>query len=178
MTDLLVPEDLWPLANRQRTGRTSVADYVRDVQKDLTLLSPHLPEKPRRIIDIGCGLAAIDVLLKRRYPDAELWLLDGDGDDPRCGWNDTLTAFNQRKATERLLSANGVQHDRWLDIGTTETLEADLVISLASWGYHYPLSTYTVKSPCIIADLRRPQEKARGTVIGEYRKRNRCVWSQ
>jgi hypothetical protein len=76
-----------------------------------------------------------------------------------------------------LLAANGVKHDRWIDVNTTEKLSADLIISLASWGYHYPLSTYDVTGFCI-ADLRRSEERPRGQIITEYAKRNRCAWRQ
>lgn len=146
-----------------------VADYLQ--------LKPFLPQKVDRILDIGCGMAGIDVLLKRRFPAAELYLLDGDGDDKRAGWNETLEAFSSRSAAEELLSVNGIFVDRWYDINTKEPMEADLVVSLASWGYHYPIKTYNVTGFCI-ADLRKGKEPKRGRVIMEYPKRFRCAWEQ
>lgn len=141
------------------------------------MILPFLPVEVESILDIGCGMAGIDVFLKRRYPKASLLLLDGDGDDPRDGWNEQLDAFSSRSVAAELLAANGVSVDRWLDVNTTEPLVADLVISLASWGYHYPLSTYKVSGFCI-ADLRKSQEPQRGVVIMDYTKRARCAWRQ
>lgn len=121
-------------------------------------------------------MAGIDVLLARLYPSAELWLLDGDGQETRDGWFDErLEAFSARKPAEELLHVNGTKFTGWLDINTPAHLEADLIISLASWGYHYPISTYNVTGYCI-ADLRTSEEKPRGTVIQNYPKRNRCAW--
>lgn len=150
------------------------ADYGQSVVKDFEMIEPHLPAKVASILDIGCGLAGIDVLLKQKYPDAKLSLLDSDGKHSNSGF--TGGAGGNRQAAEELLAANGVKPDAWLDIGTKELLEADLVISLLSWGFHYPLSTYKVKGLCV-ADLRRGHEKPRGTVIWKASKSDRCLWS-
>jgi hypothetical protein len=125
-------------------------------------------------------MAGIDVLLKRKYPNAQLTLLDGNGDAFSAGWNPKMRGFNSRDATEQLLAANGIlPYDvhGWYNVGTTKHLRADLVISLASWGYHYPLSTYMVSGYCI-ADLRKATEPKRGRIIREYPKRVRCAWHQ
>lgn len=170
---VVIPETA--LRHLKRHRNRGSADFPKSLADDYRLIERYLPEKATRIIDIGCGMAGIDVLLKRRYPDAELWLLDGDGDDPRDGWNETLGAFSSRDEANKLLEANGLQADRWLDIGTKEHLQADLIISLASWGYHYPISTYHVTGYCI-ADLRKKVEPRRGKVIMEYPKRLLCAW--
>lgn len=182
---IVVPDAAAPWIRLQRTNFRNHGDaqakhaYATDVLADFAQLEPHLPERVESILDIGCGLAGIDVLLKRRYPDAKLYLLDGDGDETRSGWNPDgdLGAFNSRAATEELLKVNGIVPDGWYNIGSSKHLKADLVISLASWGYHYPLSTYRVSGLCI-ADLRKSAEPARGTVIREYKKRNRCIWRE
>lgn len=170
---VLVPSSARAHIERHRFAKR--ANYPGSIAADYLHILPFLPNRVDRILDIGCGMAGIDVLLKRHYPDAELWLLDGDGDEPRNGWNKTLNAFSSRAAANELLALNGVTADRWLDVNTKEPLAADLIISLASWGYHYPLSTYDVSGFCI-ADLRRKVEPQRGQVVSEYEKRLRCAW--
>lgn len=172
-----IPASAFPQLARHRTNEQTQneAAFVQSLVQDYDELLPHFPPKVDRILDIGCGLAGIDVLLKRLYPDAQLYLLDGDGDETRRGWNETLGAFSSRAAAEELLAANGVKADRWYDVNTKEHLEADLVISLASWGFHYPIRTYTVSGFCI-ADLRKVMEPVRGHIITEYPKRFRCKW--
>lgn len=179
---IAVPESAQPYIEEHRGTSYDVfgpecKTFADSIQVDFDRISSFLPKDVDRILDIGCGLAGIDVLLKQRYPHAQLWLIDGDGDEERRGWNEKLGAFSSRAAADELLAANGVAADRWIDVNTNEVLRADLVISLASWGFHYPLSTYEVYGYCI-ADLRKGQEKVRGTVIGEYQKFNRCAWSQ
>lgn len=150
-------------------------EYAGDVERDFSQIEPFLPESVDSILDIGCGMAGIDVFLKRKYPDAHLCLLDGDGEKFGAGWNATLEPFSSRAIAGKLLNANGITVDRWYDIGTKEKLEADLVISLLSWGFHYPLDTYTV-SGFVICDLRVDRERPRGKVIAETKKYNRCAF--
>jgi len=175
--DVVVPAAAVPYLQRHRNCKAGVTvqdSYAADYHQ----LRSFLPERADVILDIGCGMAGFDVLLKRHSPAAELWLLDGDGADPRDGWERKRPeAFSSRAAADELLAANGIKADRWIDINTPEHLRADLVISLASWGYHYPISTYNVTGFCI-ADLRKSEEPARGKVIFEYAKRNRCAWHQ
>jgi len=104
-----------------------------------------------------------------------LTLLDSDGNATNTGLTEDGGAGGNRKAAEILLDANCIKVDRWLPIGTKELLEADLIVSLLSWGFHYPLSAYKVKGLCI-ADIRRGQ-KANGKVIWSALKSDRMVWA-
>lgn len=176
-TRVEVPPAALPYLYRHRNKHPEPQAFADSLAEDYLQLLPFLPERAETLLDIGCGMAGIDVLLARHYPGAQLWLLDGDGDEPRSGWNASLGAFSSRAAADALLAANGLRAARWLDVGTSEALRADLVVSLASWGYHYPLSAYRVSGYCI-ADLRKGEEPARGTLIREYQKRRRCAWSQ
>jgi hypothetical protein len=153
-------------------------DWGASFENDYAEIEAFLPATVGRIIDIGCGMAGIDVCLKRRYPMAELWLLDGGWQTGarRDGWNETMTPFSSRDAAEELLAANNVEADRWIDAGTSEHLKADLIVSLASWGFHYPLSTYNITGYCI-ADLRKGKEKQRGKVIADHPKRLLCAFT-
>lgn len=151
------------------------ANYEISVENDFSMIEPYLPEKVTSILDIGCGMAGIDVHLKRKYPDARLELLDGDGETPVYNFNDSCTPYNSREATEELLLANGVAVDRWHNIGTKDQLEADLVVSLISWGFHYPLSAYKVRGFCI-ADIRRDKQRVKGSIIWKAPKSDRCAF--
>lgn len=171
MDSIVMPPECLSAANRHRPK----VDYAQSVAYDFNMIEPHLPEHAASIIDIGCGVAGIDVHLKRKYPDAHLTLLDSDGEACNCGLSDNGGAGGDRKAAEALLSANGVRVDRWLPIGCTELLEADLIISLLSWGFHYPLSAYKAKGFCI-ADVRFWQPSP-GKVIWKAQKSNRMAWT-
>jgi SAM-dependent methyltransferase len=100
-------------------------------------------------MDIGCGLAGIDVFLCRHYgPELELALLDREGRSPTFhGFREQAAFYNSLAAARALLCANGVPG------GRVRTYDADrdgfpdgggfdLVISLLSRGFHYPVTTY------------------------------------
>lgn len=167
----------WALLHRTQCADWN--DYVLSVAQDYQQIQPFLPDKVDSILDIGCGLAGIDILLKQKYPAARLRLLDSDGNAENCrgGFDNEMSPFMLRSETERFLEGNGVKVDEWLDVGTKETLSADLIISLYSWGWHYPLETYKVKG-LAIADLRGT---AKGKLIAPVivngkHKGNRCAF--
>lgn len=164
-----------PYVSRHRFSGKRPDAYAKTLEQDYKMMLPFLPDSVESILDVGCGMAGIDILLKRHYPAASLWLLDGDGAEKRDGWNETLNAFSSRTAADELLAANGVKADCWIDVNTSELLKAELIISLASLGYHYPLSTYRLNGLCIM-DLRDLSEPVRGRVIFKGKKFSRCVF--
>lgn len=151
--------------------------YAAHVAEDFAGMLPHLPDGVETILEIGCGMAALQVFMKQRYPDSRLELLDGDTVSNRggAGYSQNPDIYNSRRHTEMLLEANGVTVSRWHDINTRELLKADLIISMASLGFHYPLNTYRLNGLCIV-DLRRGSEKQRGQVIFEGPKYDRCLF--
>ena len=146
-----------------RTHTKTAEEYIESLKSDFEQIEPYLPESVDSILDIGCGMAGIDILLKQKYPEAKLYLLDGDGpkEDWRGGFESEMKPFSSREVATEFLKSNGVTVDRWYDIGTQD-IEADLVISLLSWGWHYPLETYKVKAKTIICDNRG---EAKGELI-------------
>lgn len=184
--ELVIPDACVPYIRFQRSrySASKVPDpdevkhrYAAHVAEDFAGMEPHLPASVCSILEIGCGMAALQVHMKRRYPDARLELLDGDTvtREGGAGYSDKPDVYNSRAHTEMLLAANSVMVDRWHDIGTKELLEADLIISMASLGLHYPLSTYRLKGLCII-DLRRGPEPVRGKIIYNGIKYERCLF--
>lgn len=169
---LVIPDECRRFIAMQRPG----GDYAKDIAADFAMIEPHLPESVSSIVDIGCGVGGIDVYLKRKYPNASLTLLDGDGEDVSYGFKEKCGTYNNRKITGEFLSANGVKVSSWLPVGYDGIVSADLIISLLSWGFHYPLSTYRVDGFCI-ADLRKPSEPIRGKVIRDWPKSARCAFT-
>lgn len=102
-------------------------------------IRPFLPDTCRRVLDIGGGVAAFDVPILNHYaPTPELWVLDGDGGQPFVERHDR--PFNSRAATAALLEANGHSLGGFLtpDMRNAADLgKCDLVVSFASWGFHF-----------------------------------------
>lgn len=184
MVNLIIPDACIPFIRWQRSRliERKVPDpqevkrrYAAWVAEDFAGMEPHLPAHVESILEIGCGMAAIEVFLTRKYPHARLELLDGDGENVVGGYLPTSEPYNSRAHTELLLGANGARVDRWHDVGTDALLEADLILSMASWGYHYPLATYRARGFAIV-DLRRGSEPRRGKVIFRGPKYDRCAF--
>lgn len=155
--------------------RRAISDaYSRMIHDDFQGLRPHLPRGAERTLDIGCGIGGLDVLLYRHYrtnSDVEIILLDRTDPEtmPRYGFRRTKEFYNALDVSSAVLRQNGVPEGAFrifdaAEDGAFPDGPLDLVISIASWGFHYPLSTYLepVRRALrpggrLILDLRRNQ---------------------
>ena len=127
--------------------------FNKDMLNEYEDIKSWLPAKASTILDIGCGVGGIDVLLHRHYDcdqSTEFYLLDKTSTNKKIyyGFRGDGAFYNSLEVTELLLSQNGIPRenihllevtpDYRIDIGT----DVDLVISLISWGFHYPVSAY------------------------------------
>lgn len=169
MSRIIVPEDCLASLKHFRTS----GDYAEDVENDFAQMLPHFPAKVDTILDIGCGLAGIDVLLRRHFPKARIQLLDKTGGGFYYNFSDGQPPYGNREDAEALMFVNGLHDAEWVE--DVDALEADLIVSTLAWGFHFPLSTYKVKGFCI-ADLRKGKEQQRGKVIAESTSYLRCAF--
>lgn len=151
---MIIPKSALPWIQLHRTAASGdiALAYTRMILIDYDeLIKGHwLPESCNDILDIGCGMAGIDVLLYRHYGKPLLFLLDGDGQvesqaDKINFHPEGMKPFNDMAAMKALLSANGIDLERvfTLPIGYEGASgQVDLCISLLSWGWHYPVKTY------------------------------------
>lgn len=131
-----------------------IKGYVAGMVQEYDDLSVHLPEKASAILDIGCGLGAVNVPIHNHYhndPNLRFYLLDKTAVAPSIsyGYRESRNEFyNSLDLARTILSRNGIP-DRnifTLDADENHTIDVpeqvDLVFSLISWGFHYPMSTY------------------------------------
>jgi hypothetical protein len=147
---VIVHERCIKLLREQRTHLAWIGNYGRDIGHAFGTFRRLLPETAARILDIGSGMAGIDVHLAHCYPDAEIHLLDKQGVSKviNCGFNpsaDQFAHYNDFDAAIELLRENGVRnrivcHDMNRDPFPSGPF--DVVVSLLSWGFHYPISAY------------------------------------
>lgn len=134
-------------------GRAIRRQYSADMLGEYRDIEPWLPHSVSTILDIGCGVGGLDVLLHRHYgcdPRIGLYLVDRTSTSNTIyyGFWKEAAFYNSLDVTRLVLSENGVPSrslhliqvgpSRHLDVA----IDADLVVSLLSWGFHYPVSTY------------------------------------
>lgn len=126
--------------------------YVAQMKREFEAIRPYVPETTSRVLDIGCGIAGIDLIMSNALaPDLpEFNLLDKTeiSDSVYYRFRDQGAYYNSLKVASDMMRANGVPPSRLnvLDAETTELSRAcggvDLCLSLFSWGFHYPIETY------------------------------------
>lgn len=134
------------------TPNRAIALYQKDMAREYATLEPFLPPSARKILDIGCGVAGIDVFLYHHYRDIQptFYLLDRTQVDDRItyGFRRRSSFYNSLTVAGEVLLRNGVPSDDVVLLEATDDNRirvegsVDLVISLISWGYHYELDTY------------------------------------
>jgi SAM-dependent methyltransferase len=156
-----------------RLRRASITSaFLASIQEDFADIQPHLPGRVNCILDIGCGVGGIDVLLNDHYQaqSPQFFLLDKSQLDPTVFYDfHSQTAFyNSLDMARELLKANGFVEPaiHCLEATPDNRIQIeggiDLALSLISWGFHYPVSTYVnevarvlVPGGCVILDVRK-----------------------
>ena len=118
-------------------------------QKEIDIIRSYLPAKAENIIDIGCGLGIINIFLNKIYNNkTNFYLLDKNRIDSkiRYGFSSNYESYNDLNETKKLLVDNNISKDNIQTINVESEIiidqKIDLVISLKSMGYHYPLDEY------------------------------------
>jgi SAM-dependent methyltransferase len=129
--------------------------YLDDMEKEYLSIKQYLPEKCTDILDIGCGVAGIDIFLNEHYRNREIdfYLLDKTQIDEGVYYlfEEKGSFYNSLSVAKELLTNKGVHADRVHLLEATENNEiildgkVDLALSLISWGFHYPVSIYLKK---------------------------------
>jgi SAM-dependent methyltransferase len=153
--------------------------FQKDIYNEYLKIRDHLPATCDSVLDIGCGAGGIDLFLFRHYhqsPSLQFYLLDKTKINKRVFYNYKPKGafYNSLPATENLLNINGIPGENIHLLEATEDSQidiprkVDLVISLISWGFHYPVSTYLERvydllqeKGRLIIDLRCDQQGAK-----------------
>lgn len=124
---------------------------------------------PRHVIDIGCGTAISDALLKQDF-DLRATLIDiEETSDQYHFWNENGAGYASLADAKAFLKANGFKGTEITTINpkkaptALDRVKGDLVTSFFSCGFHYPVTDYI--------DLMRRTIDTGGTVILDLRGR-------
>lgn len=148
---MIITKDMEQYIKLQRTGygAADIAScYYKDIRKDYESIKAYLPEECNSILDIGCGIAGIDLFLYEHYNErAEINLFDYTHIDKSIyyGYHDNASVYNDLSLSVNFLELNGVKKDsiNFYDAENGFFLKPyDIIISLLSCGFHYPVKTY------------------------------------
>jgi len=117
--------------------------------KEFKTFKNYLPNSPENIMDIGCGLGIINIYLNEFFEKKPVFfLLDKNRVDRKIkyGFSSNYESYNDLNETKNILLNNNIDTNR-INLFDVEkqfliTKKMDLVISLKSMGYHYPINTY------------------------------------
>ncbi|MFH1790319.1 MAG: hypothetical protein ABH832_04615 [bacterium] len=125
--------------------------YIEDLELEYDIIKKKLPQTANSILDIGCGVAAIDVLISKHYGNnINIFLIDKTKIDDKVHYDfkEKSSFYNSLQISKQILEANCIDskkiHAQEATASNDISFEAnfDIVISLISWGFHYPISTY------------------------------------
>lgn len=127
------------------------AEYFDVMRVKAESLLPHIPPETSSILDIGCGIAALDLFLFERLEAPTLILLDKTSIETKVWYmfEQSGAFYNSLELAEETLTQNGVPGDKIQLLEATDNGDiklpdrsVDLIVSTISWGFHYPVSTY------------------------------------
>ena len=172
---------------------TILAAVTAEIDDIFQKIAPEIEKvAPKRFADLGCGQAFVDLLIYRRF-GCDLVLIDiEESSDIHFGFADTGAGYADLANARAFLVANGVpdsaittinpRHQPLDQIGAV-----DMVVSLLSCGFHYPVETYdaffaTQVDKAILLDCRKTKGGKKtlaryGTVleVGEEKRHTRIL---
>lgn len=132
-----------------------ISMYLADMEREYLSIKGALPDSCSRVLDIGCGIAGIDIFLNQHYSNGsvDFFLLDKSDIEESLYYmyEDKAAFYNSLSLAKETLVNNGVEENNVHLIEATEKNDieiekgVDIVLSLISWGFHYPVSVYLEK---------------------------------
>ena len=131
------------------------------MHRELPALIKPLESGVRRMLDIGCGHAYTSIELANWRGLDMLYLMDGQVGLRQNGYSEVpISPWFNTEVTRQNALARGIKFEI-VAPDPSLTFDVDALISLLSWGHHYPVSVYV--------DLVKRSLKPGGTVIMDLR---------
>jgi len=196
---MIITDSMHKYIELQRTGYGKNADiakcYEGDICRTYESIKAYLPNDCSRVLDIGCGLGGIDLMVYGHYNgNVELNLFDYSKIDDKIhyGYQNIGSIYNSLELSKEFLVMNGVDEHK-IRIHNAENEfpigRFDVILSILSCGFHYPVSTYLSKvkdslNGVAIFDIRKyskQEDELRKNfnhveVIAEYTKCHRTLF--
>ena len=126
--------------------------YSKAMKRELQTIWPYLPRCLGRVLSIGAGVGGLEAHLSSRlsklcFARPEILLLDKTSvSDVFYGYHESGSAYNSLAVAGTLLASNGHPSDKLKLLDAEQPPTAlpplDLALSIAAWGFHFPVSSY------------------------------------
>jgi len=148
----------WPLRPGKVHSKRKFVDSLlkhrlERVSHHADVILEYAPENTSSILDIGCGLGLVDlVLYKRIKPSPDVYLLDKANECKSLrpvsgGYHHRYIFTADLDLSRNIFEQNGARKEQVHfvepDNDSIASLpKIDLILSFTSWGFHYPIETY------------------------------------
>jgi hypothetical protein len=104
-----------------------------------------------KIVDIGSGVAVVDLLLYSYVPkstfylvDYDSWTITQDNSPPFVSFSDSYPSYNSWSPVIDAIKTSKFDANRFHILNTSDKFpdDVDVITSYFSWCFHYPKSTY------------------------------------
>jgi hypothetical protein len=101
----------------------------------------------KKVVDIGSGVSAPDLLASKCNPNTEFYLVDKSEYSRKYNgiyYQDVHGHYNSWNVVEDCINSSGLNRSKFnfLDPNDEWPMDVDLVLSTFSWCWHYPKETY------------------------------------
>jgi len=138
-------------------------NYLQDVAQDFDDIKSYLQDT-KYLVDLGAGMGGIDYMIKQQFPNIEIVAMDGEQvvDGEHYGYTDNLQFYSNNSVAEKFFKDNNLSVI-FCPAADDVVVDCDTLISLNSWGFHYPVHRYIKfvkqnRPRTIILDLRIGQQ--------------------
>jgi len=116
--------------------------YMKDVEQDYNDIYKFL-DQTQRLVDLGSGMGGIDLVIKQHHPHIDIALLDGEEVEPgeHYGYKENLKFYSNNTVAKKFFIDNKLTV-KFYTANDNLVLACDTLISLNSWGFHYPINRY------------------------------------
>lgn len=141
-------------AKRQKIKNYNARDLYKELYKTFTLFENHLPKNLNNILDVGCGLGYIDVIISHQISGLNYFMFDTMFSE----YSKVKYFYNDLTLTKEFLILNGIPKENINLIDASKTGNSqtenndpgalsnlpimDLVISQFAWGWHSRIIKY------------------------------------
>jgi len=130
-------------------GHHTIESYYQLTQNEYQTFKEHIPNFPKTILDLGCGLGRVSAYINKIYDvkDTKYILADSSVISPTItmGWDPGESWYNDLSLTKEFCDLNRLGNYEILDLTKDRLIllkDIDLVYSFMAVGFHYPIETY------------------------------------